>query len=147
MFISTFYQVIKESHHPEDSSRLKDKCQTQVPMIPSSNHWLFSFTVFLQGNTVSSFSKDIQEAVPKQFSKGQCSINSLGNHIHSIQSGFIKTCISTIHHGNFIPPSSFPNLARYKLHQGFHKASRIQYRPAVSLKESISQLLTFTNLL
>ncbi|MBW0496874.1 hypothetical protein O181_036589 [Austropuccinia psidii MF-1] len=74
MVVSTFDQVIKE-HHPEDSSRLKEKCQSQVPMTPSSNHWLFSFTVFPQGNTGSSFSRDIKEAVPKQFAKCQCSIN------------------------------------------------------------------------
>ncbi|MBW0507418.1 hypothetical protein O181_047133 [Austropuccinia psidii MF-1] len=72
--ISAFHQVIK-SHHPEDSSRLKEKYQSQIPIIPSSNHLLFSFTVFLQGNTGNSFSRDIQEAVPKQFSKCQCSIN------------------------------------------------------------------------
>ncbi|MBW0543965.1 hypothetical protein O181_083680 [Austropuccinia psidii MF-1] len=75
MVISTLNQVIQASHHPEDSSRLKDKCQSQIPMTPSSNHWFFSFTVFLQGNTGSSFSRDIQEAVPKQLAKGKCSIN------------------------------------------------------------------------
>ncbi|MBW0489000.1 hypothetical protein O181_028715 [Austropuccinia psidii MF-1] len=68
MVISTFHQVIKV-HHPEDLSRLKEKCQYQIPMTPSSNHWLFSFTVFLKGNTGSSLSRDIQEAVPKQFAK------------------------------------------------------------------------------
>ncbi|MBW0580238.1 hypothetical protein O181_119953, partial [Austropuccinia psidii MF-1] len=41
----------------------------------------------------------------------------LGNHIHSIQSGFIKTCISIINHGNVIQSSQIPNLARYTLHQ------------------------------
>ncbi|MBW0460643.1 hypothetical protein O181_000358 [Austropuccinia psidii MF-1] len=75
MVISTFHQVIKASHHLEESSRRKDKCQSQIPMMPSSNHWLFSFTVFLQGNTGSSFSRDIQEEDPKQPVKGQCSIN------------------------------------------------------------------------
>ncbi|MBW0470024.1 hypothetical protein O181_009739 [Austropuccinia psidii MF-1] len=74
MVISTFHQGIK-AHHPKDLSRIKEKCQSQIPMTPSTNHWLFSFTVFLQGNTGSSFSKDIQEPDPKQFSKGQCSIN------------------------------------------------------------------------
>ncbi|MBW0567244.1 hypothetical protein O181_106959 [Austropuccinia psidii MF-1] len=74
MVISAFPQVIKE-HHPEDSSRLKDKCQSQIPMKPSNNHWLFSFTLFLQGNTGSSFSRDIQEAALKQFGNFQCSIN------------------------------------------------------------------------
>ncbi|MBW0517580.1 hypothetical protein O181_057295 [Austropuccinia psidii MF-1] len=73
--ISTFYQVIQESHHPEDSSRPKDKCQSQIQMTPSSNNLLFSFTVFPKGNAGSSFSRDIKEEVPKQFSKGECSIN------------------------------------------------------------------------
>ncbi|MBW0488074.1 hypothetical protein O181_027789 [Austropuccinia psidii MF-1] len=75
MVISTFHQVIKPSHPPEDSSRLKDKCQSQVPMTPSRNNWLLSFTVLLQGNTGSSFSRDIKEALSKQFAKGQCCIN------------------------------------------------------------------------
>ncbi|MBW0490761.1 hypothetical protein O181_030476 [Austropuccinia psidii MF-1] len=75
MDISKSHPVIKESRHPEDSSRLNDKCQSQIPMMPSSNHWSFSFKVFLQRNTCSSFSRDIQEAVTKQFAKGQCSIN------------------------------------------------------------------------
>ncbi|MBW0474185.1 hypothetical protein O181_013900, partial [Austropuccinia psidii MF-1] len=44
-------------------------------MTPSSNQWLFSLTVFLKGNTGCSFSRDIQEAVPKQCGKGQCSTN------------------------------------------------------------------------
>ncbi|MBW0512276.1 hypothetical protein O181_051991 [Austropuccinia psidii MF-1] len=70
-----FIQVIKEAHHPEDSSRLKDQCQSQIPMLSSSNHWLFSFTIFLQGNTGDVFSRDIQEAVPKPVVKCQCSIN------------------------------------------------------------------------
>ncbi|MBW0522562.1 hypothetical protein O181_062277 [Austropuccinia psidii MF-1] len=76
MVISTFHQVIKASCHPEDSSRLKDKFQSQIPMTPSINNWLLSFKVFLQGNNGSSFSRDIQEAVPKDFPKGYCSINS-----------------------------------------------------------------------
>ncbi|MBW0559509.1 hypothetical protein O181_099224 [Austropuccinia psidii MF-1] len=48
---------------------------SQIPMTPSSNQWLFSLTVFLQGNTGCSLSRDIQEAVPKQCLKGQCSTN------------------------------------------------------------------------
>ncbi|MBW0556094.1 hypothetical protein O181_095809 [Austropuccinia psidii MF-1] len=74
MVISTSHQVIK-ARHPEDSSRLKEKCQSQIPMTPSRNNWLFSLTVLLQRNTSSSLSRDIQEAVPKQFVKCKCSIN------------------------------------------------------------------------
>ncbi|MBW0537760.1 hypothetical protein O181_077475 [Austropuccinia psidii MF-1] len=69
------HQVIKASNHPEDSSRLRDKGQSQMPITSSINQWLFSFTVYPQGNIGSTFSRDILEGVPKQFSKGQCSIN------------------------------------------------------------------------
>ncbi|MBW0584309.1 hypothetical protein O181_124024 [Austropuccinia psidii MF-1] len=48
---------------------------SQIPMTPSSNQWLFSLTVFCQGNTGCSFSRDIKEAVPKQVFKCKCSIN------------------------------------------------------------------------
>ncbi|MBW0592637.1 hypothetical protein O181_132352, partial [Austropuccinia psidii MF-1] len=69
------FEVIKAARHPEDSSRLKDQCQSQIPMMSSRIHWLFSFTVFLQGNTGNILSRDIQEAVPKPAFKCQCSIN------------------------------------------------------------------------
>ncbi|MBW0539024.1 hypothetical protein O181_078739 [Austropuccinia psidii MF-1] len=49
--------------------------KSQIPMTLSSNQWLFSLAVFLQGNTGCSFSRDIQEKVPKQCVKGQCSTN------------------------------------------------------------------------
>ncbi|MBW0541071.1 hypothetical protein O181_080786 [Austropuccinia psidii MF-1] len=64
----------------------------------------------------------------------------------SIHSGFIKTCISIIHHGKIIQHSSLPNLARYKLHQTINTASSIQYRTTASLKESSSQCFTHTSL-
>ncbi|MBW0477380.1 hypothetical protein O181_017095 [Austropuccinia psidii MF-1] len=78
--------------------------------MPSSNHWLFSFTVFLQENTGSTFSRDIQEAVPKPFAKGQCSINPPWQ-LHSFNTVWIHEDLY------FIQPSSFPDLARYTLHQ------------------------------
>ncbi|MBW0470984.1 hypothetical protein O181_010699 [Austropuccinia psidii MF-1] len=56
----------------------------------------------------------------------------------SIQSVFIKTCISIINHGKIIQHSSFPNLERYTLHQTINTASIIQYRTTASLKESSS---------
>ncbi|MBW0496524.1 hypothetical protein O181_036239 [Austropuccinia psidii MF-1] len=59
--ISTFHKVIKASGHPEESPSLKDRCHSQISMTPSGNHCIFSFAVFLQGNTGSSFSRDIQE--------------------------------------------------------------------------------------
>ncbi|MBW0465304.1 hypothetical protein O181_005019 [Austropuccinia psidii MF-1] len=67
-----FIQVIKEAHHPEDSSSLKARCQSQVPMTSSSNCWLFLFTISLQGNTGNILSRDIQEAAPKPVVKCQC---------------------------------------------------------------------------
>ncbi|MBW0506983.1 hypothetical protein O181_046698 [Austropuccinia psidii MF-1] len=73
--IAKFHKVIKASRHPEDSSRLMDKCNSQISMTPSRKHFLFSLTVFLKANTGSSFSRDIQEVVPNQFVKCQCSIN------------------------------------------------------------------------
>ncbi|MBW0588292.1 hypothetical protein O181_128007 [Austropuccinia psidii MF-1] len=102
MVISTFQQVIK-AHPPED------------------------FSVFLQGNTGCSFPRDIQEAVPKQCVKGKCSTNPPWQ-----PNSFSKVLIhqhlyySFINHGKIIQPSSFPNLARYTLHQSVNTASRIQ---------------------
>ncbi|MBW0484149.1 hypothetical protein O181_023864 [Austropuccinia psidii MF-1] len=122
--------------------------QSQMPMKPSSNQWLFSLRVFLQGNTGCSFSRDIQELGPKQVVKCQCSINP------SWQPNSFSTVLihqdlyfPFIHHGKIIQPSSFPNLARYTLNQAVNTAPRIQYRPAVSPKESSSQLFTYTSLL
>ncbi|MBW0543194.1 hypothetical protein O181_082909 [Austropuccinia psidii MF-1] len=77
--ISTVYFNFS-SGHQGTSSRGFIKAQgqvskSQIPMTPSSNQWLFSLTVFLQWNTGSSFSRDIQEAVQNDLSRGQCSIN------------------------------------------------------------------------
>ncbi|MBW0491200.1 hypothetical protein O181_030915 [Austropuccinia psidii MF-1] len=78
----------------------------------------------------------------RQFQKNLSRVNSasihLGNHIHSMQSGLTKTCISFIKHGKIIQLSSFLNLARYTFHQTINTASSIQYRSAASLKESSS---------
>ncbi|MBW0485906.1 hypothetical protein O181_025621 [Austropuccinia psidii MF-1] len=106
-----------------------------MPMTPSINQLLFSLTVFLQWNTGCSFSRDIQEAVPKQCVKGQCSTN-LPWQPNSFSTVLIHQDLSFpfIHHGKIIQPSSFPNLARYTLHQAVNTVSRIHYRPAVSLK-------------
>ncbi|MBW0593357.1 hypothetical protein O181_133072 [Austropuccinia psidii MF-1] len=116
--------------------------------MPSSPQWLFSLTVFLQGNTGCSFSRDIQEAVPKKCVKGQCSTNPPWQpNSFSIVLIHQDLYFSFLHHGKIIQPSSFPNLARYTLHQAVNTVSRIQYRPAVRLKESSSQHLTYTRLL
>ncbi|MBW0480188.1 hypothetical protein O181_019903 [Austropuccinia psidii MF-1] len=95
------------SRHPDDSSRLKEHCQSQIPMFSSSQHWLFSFTVFLQGNIGNIFSRDIQEAVPKQVVKCQCSVNptwqphsfpySLDSSIPLFQSYIMGKSFNTVH--------------------------------------------------
>ncbi|MBW0478769.1 hypothetical protein O181_018484 [Austropuccinia psidii MF-1] len=64
--------------------------------MPSSHHWLFSFTAFLQGNNGSSFSRDIQEEVPKQPVKGQCSINP-PSQPHSSNTVWIHQDLYSIH--------------------------------------------------
>ncbi|MBW0470340.1 hypothetical protein O181_010055 [Austropuccinia psidii MF-1] len=116
--------------------------------MPSSNQWLFLLTVLLQGTTGCSFSRDIQEEVPKQCVKGQCSTNPPWKP-NSFSTVVIHQDLyfSFIHHGKIIQPSSFPNPARYTLNQAVNTASRIQYRSAVSLKEASSQLFTYTSLL
>ncbi|MBW0557492.1 hypothetical protein O181_097207 [Austropuccinia psidii MF-1] len=68
----------------------------QIPMMPSSSHLLFSFTVFLQGNTGSSFSRDIQEAVSKQLVKGQFSTNPPWQP-HSLNTVWIHKDLYFIH--------------------------------------------------
>ncbi|MBW0559603.1 hypothetical protein O181_099318, partial [Austropuccinia psidii MF-1] len=75
------------SGHQGTSSRGIIKAQGQVskpqiPMRPSIHQWLFSFTVFLQGNTGSSFSKDIQEAVQNNLSRVNAPSIHLGNNIY-----------------------------------------------------------------
>ncbi|MBW0584048.1 hypothetical protein O181_123763 [Austropuccinia psidii MF-1] len=116
MVISTFHQVIK-AHHPEDSSRLKEKCQSQIPMTLSRNHWLFSFTVFLQGNTGSSFSRTIQEEAPNQFSKGQFSINPPWQP-HSFNTVWIHQDLYFYHTPwEFHSNQFISKLARYTLHR------------------------------
>ncbi|MBW0473078.1 hypothetical protein O181_012793 [Austropuccinia psidii MF-1] len=75
------------SGHQGTSSRGFIKAQgkvpkSQIPMMPSGNQWLFSLTVFLQGNTGSSFSRDIQEAFQNNLSRVNAPSIHLGNHIN-----------------------------------------------------------------
>ncbi|MBW0506804.1 hypothetical protein O181_046519 [Austropuccinia psidii MF-1] len=102
---------------------------------PPREYWLFILKGYSRGS-----------------SKTSCQVSmlhqpNLATTFISIQSGFIKTCISIIHHGKIIQQTSFPNLARYTLHQTVNTASSIQYRPAASLKDSSSQPFTYTSLL
>ncbi|MBW0506579.1 hypothetical protein O181_046294 [Austropuccinia psidii MF-1] len=81
----------------------------------------------VHGNTCCSFSRDIQETVPKQCVKGQFCTNPPWQ-----PNSFSKVLIHQdlyfpfIHHGNIIQPSSFLNPARYTLHQAVNTALRIQ---------------------
>ncbi|MBW0566224.1 hypothetical protein O181_105939 [Austropuccinia psidii MF-1] len=101
------------------------------------SHSQYSSKGILAFNSQGIFKRNLQNNFPRVSAP---SIH-LGNHIHSIDSGFIKNCI--FKH----TPWEFPNLERYILHQAVNTAPRIQYRPAVSLKESSSQLFTYTTLL
>ncbi|MBW0527091.1 hypothetical protein O181_066806 [Austropuccinia psidii MF-1] len=74
---------MKESCHSEDSPRLRDKCQSQIPRTPSISHWLFSFKVFLQGNTGNTFSRDMQEAFQNNLPRVSAPSIHPGSHIHS----------------------------------------------------------------
>ncbi|MBW0571818.1 hypothetical protein O181_111533 [Austropuccinia psidii MF-1] len=103
--------------------------------IPPREYWLFILKRYSIGSSKTSF----QVSMLHQ--------SNLATTFIPIQSGFIKTCISIIHHGKIIQHSSFPNLARYTLHQTINTASSIQYRTTASLKESSSQPFTYTSLL
>ncbi|MBW0486133.1 hypothetical protein O181_025848 [Austropuccinia psidii MF-1] len=99
-------------------------------------------------NSACSFSRDIQEAVPKQFSKVQSSTNPpLQPNSFSAVLIHQDLYFPLIHHGKIIQPSLSPNLARYTLHQAVNTVSRIQYQPGVSLKDSSSQRFTYNSLL
>ncbi|MBW0546492.1 hypothetical protein O181_086207 [Austropuccinia psidii MF-1] len=101
--------------------------------------------------TPREYEKSILKGYSRVNFKTDCQVSmlhqsTLETTLSSIQSCFIKTCISTIHPEKIIQLSYFPNLARYTLHQASNTASRIQYRPAFSLKESRSQPSIYTSL-
>ncbi|MBW0466270.1 hypothetical protein O181_005985 [Austropuccinia psidii MF-1] len=141
-----FHQFIK-AHHPEDSSSLKKKCQSPIPMTPSSHHWLLLthsippreyWKITLKGYSRGSSKTIFRVSVLHQ--------STLATRLIQYSLHSSRPVLSFIHHGKFIQPSLFPNLTRYKLHQEVNKGSRIQYRPAVSLKKSRSQVFTYTSL-
>ncbi|MBW0523132.1 hypothetical protein O181_062847 [Austropuccinia psidii MF-1] len=117
-------------------------------MTPSSHHWLFL--------THSISPREYWQLTPKGYSRGSskttCQVPVL--YKSTLATTFIqysldssRPVLSFIHHGTLIKPSSFPNVERYKLHQAVNKASRIQYRPAFSPKESSSEPFTYNSLL
>ncbi|MBW0541838.1 hypothetical protein O181_081553 [Austropuccinia psidii MF-1] len=103
--------------------------------IPPREYWQNTLKGYSRGSSKTSF----QVSMLHQ--------SYLATTFISLQSGFIKTCISIIHHGKIIQHSSSPNLESYTLHQTINTASSIQYRTTASLKESSPQLFTYTSLL
>ncbi|MBW0564290.1 hypothetical protein O181_104005 [Austropuccinia psidii MF-1] len=116
-------------------------------MTPSSHHWLFSLTVFLQGNTGSSFSRDIQEEVPKQPVKGKCSINPPWKP-HSFNTVWI-------HRDLYFTNTTWENhstqfifeFGKVYIPSDNQYSFSTQYRSAAKLKESSSQPFKDTSLL
>ncbi|MBW0554141.1 hypothetical protein O181_093856 [Austropuccinia psidii MF-1] len=132
---SNGYFTLSLGHQGTSSRQLtrlnKKIFNLKIPMTPSSHHWLFL--------THSIPPRQYWKLILRGYSRGRSKNNlssvsapsiHLGNHIHSIQSGFINNGTSFIHHGNFIQPSSFTNLARHTLHQAVNTALRIQYKPS-----------------
>ncbi|MBW0527287.1 hypothetical protein O181_067002 [Austropuccinia psidii MF-1] len=105
---------ISSHHQGTQSFRGLTEAQEQVfqhqrPITPSRRHWIISFTVFLQGNTVPPFSRDSRESsFIHSIVKCQSSAQSvLATTFISIQSGSIKNCISFSSMGNSINPIQF----------------------------------------
>ncbi|MBW0470947.1 hypothetical protein O181_010662 [Austropuccinia psidii MF-1] len=140
------------SDHQGKSSRGLIKAQGQVSKIKHQLHHQaiigYSHSQYSPKGILAVHFKGIFK---RKFQKNLSMVNApsihLGNHIHSMQSGFAKTCISFIKHGKIIQPSSFLNLARCIFHQTINTASGTQYRSAANLKKSSSQPFTYTSLL
>ncbi|MBW0551097.1 hypothetical protein O181_090812 [Austropuccinia psidii MF-1] len=147
MAISSSYQLIK-ALHPEDLSQLKRKVS-----ISNTNDTIKQSLGILSHSIPP---REYWQLILKGYSRGSSKtiFQVLVLHQSTLATTFIQYSLDSsrpvfpfIHHGKFIKPSSFPNLARYTLHQAVNTASRIQYRPAVSLKESSSKLFTYKSLL
>ncbi|MBW0570883.1 hypothetical protein O181_110598 [Austropuccinia psidii MF-1] len=95
MFISAVHNIIK-ARHPEDQSMLKGKCQNSNTNDAITQSLVILIQNIPQGNTGSSFSRDIQEAVQKQPVKGQCSINPPWQ-LHSFNTVWIHQDLYFIH--------------------------------------------------
>ncbi|MBW0493077.1 hypothetical protein O181_032792 [Austropuccinia psidii MF-1] len=149
---SNGYFNIPQGHQGITSSRvfIKAKGQVSIPntnesikqslvilmhIIPPREYWQF----ILKGDSRGSSKTIFQVSVLHQSTLATTFIQ------YSLDAS--RPVFSFIHHGKFIQPSSFPNFARYTLHEAVNKASRIKYRPAVSLKESSSQPFAYTSLL
>ncbi|MBW0555754.1 hypothetical protein O181_095469 [Austropuccinia psidii MF-1] len=148
MVISSFYS----GHQGSTSSRGFIKAQGPVSISNTNDVIKQSLAILIHKIPPREYWQHTLKECSRGSSKTNCQVSMvhqsyLATTFISIQSVFIKTCISIIHHGKVIQHSSFPNLARYTLCQTINTASSIQYRPAASLKESSSQLFTYTSLL
>ncbi|MBW0494084.1 hypothetical protein O181_033799 [Austropuccinia psidii MF-1] len=106
----------------------RDSVKTQIPMTLSRYHWLFSFTVFPNGILTVYSHRIFKRQFPNNLSRVNAPSIHLGNHIHSIQSRFTRTCISFIQHGKIIQPSSVLNSEMNTIYQTINTASSTQYR-------------------
>ncbi|MBW0474217.1 hypothetical protein O181_013932 [Austropuccinia psidii MF-1] len=130
-----FIKAQKKVSISNTNDAIKQSLVILIHSIPSSEYWQFIFKGYSRGSSKTTF----QGSVLHQSNLATTFIQ------YSLDSS--RPVFSIIHHGNFIQTSSFPNLERYTLHQEVNTASRIQYRPAVSLKKSRSQPFTYTSLL
>ncbi|MBW0507087.1 hypothetical protein O181_046802 [Austropuccinia psidii MF-1] len=143
MVIPTF----SSGHQGSMSSRGFIKAQGPVSVSNTNDVIKQSLAILIHSISPREYWQYILKGYSRGSSKTMCQVSmlhqsSLETILISIQSEFIKTCISIIHNRKIIKDSSFPNLARYTLHKAVNTASRIQYRPAVSLKDSSSQCFT-----
>ncbi|MBW0542192.1 hypothetical protein O181_081907 [Austropuccinia psidii MF-1] len=95
---------------------IKQSLAILINSLPPREYWRHTLKGYLRGS-----------------SKTSCQVSMLHQSyltttLVSIQSGLIKTCISIIHHGKIIQHSSFPNLARYTLHQTINKGPLLARR-------------------
>ncbi|MBW0533309.1 hypothetical protein O181_073024 [Austropuccinia psidii MF-1] len=114
---------------------IKQSMVTLTHSIPPREKWLFILKGYSRGSSKTMLQGSMlhQSNLETQFI--QFSLNS-SRPVFSIHTPWED------HSPQFISQS-----ARYTLHQAVNTASRIQYRPAVSLKESGSQPFTYTSLL
>ncbi|MBW0464897.1 hypothetical protein O181_004612 [Austropuccinia psidii MF-1] len=141
MVISTFQQVIK-AHLPEDSSRLKGRChnlkyQRLQQAINGYSHSQHSFKGILAVHSQGIFKRKFQN----QLSSVNAPSILIGNQIH------FNTV--WIHEDLYFNHTLWENHStQFISHSGrVYTPSDNQYRTTASLKESSSQLFTYTSLL
>ncbi|MBW0513466.1 hypothetical protein O181_053181 [Austropuccinia psidii MF-1] len=150
--ISNGYFNITSVHQGIRSSRGFIKAQGQVSISNTNDAIKQSLVILIHSIPPREYWQFILKGYSRGSSKTICQGSAL--HQYTLATRFIqysmnssRPVFSIIHHKDFIQPTSFPNLARYTFHQAVNAASRIPYRPAVSLKESSSQPFTYTSLI